>query len=583
MNRTSNNNAGSSSSSSSQHLLASNNNNNNNNNTTMTGENNEETINRPIMKEMCQFAPLIVLAWLFIGCIGLGSTIAVQPVFFQRSFAAHYANVKYEDIICPVTTKDPNCIKGLNLAGTYNTYMSGIASFLTLILSPWMGSVADRVGKRPMLILASFIQIPSCLFVLLAIYYPGNLNYIYAYYAASVLNGSWFVAVILGAFADFCSPVNRAAGFALVLATFELSFVLGPEIGQISYHFYGLKAPYILQLGCISFRCILIFFLPKTSLQTKEELETSRRSSFASMTSSRDGGSKLLGSTGGSTYNMSNVIDDAAASNNITIDGNYENFNDNVENDNKKNCFQVFYQDICSSISILNRSPLFRILTVIALVQAGTQNGIQVLFSYVTRSGFHFKPADVANLLLIIMSSSFVIQVGFTKPLLKCIKERGMLAVGLGAGVVNMFLSGLVLYYFEHGLISIATSKLYVYLISGCISSLGFFAFPALSAIKANNVAAHEQSATQGALYSARSIAGGITPFIYGSLYHHYTKHPEYIYFVTALLNIIPLVCLFYLPKETWIEKQNKSMSNAKDTIEKRNDSGGGGGGYDAI
>ena len=69
----------------------------------------------------------------------------------------------------------------------------------------------------------------------------------------------------------------------------------------------------------------------------------------------------------------------------------------------------------------------------------------------------------LANLLLIIMSSSFVIQVGFTKPLLKCIKERGMLAVGLGAGVVNMFLSGLVLYYFEHGLISIATSKLYVY------------------------------------------------------------------------------------------------------------------------
>ena len=119
MNRTSNNNAGSSSSSSSQHLLASNNNNND-----------EETINRPIMKEMCQFAPLIVLAWLFIGCIGLGSTIAVQPVFFQRSFAAHYANVKYEDIICPVTTKDPNCIKGLNLAGTYNTYMSYIDIYI---------------------------------------------------------------------------------------------------------------------------------------------------------------------------------------------------------------------------------------------------------------------------------------------------------------------------------------------------------------------------------------------------------------------------------------------------------------------
>ena len=51
-------------------------------------ENSSTDGNKSIFKEMCQFAPILVLSWLFVGCIGLGSTIAVQPVFFQRSFAA---------------------------------------------------------------------------------------------------------------------------------------------------------------------------------------------------------------------------------------------------------------------------------------------------------------------------------------------------------------------------------------------------------------------------------------------------------------------------------------------------------------
>ena len=92
---------------------------------------------------------------------------------------------------------------------------------------------------------------------------------------------------------------------------------------------------------------------------------------------------------------------------------------------------------------------------------------------------------------------------------------------------------------------------------------MGLFSFPALSAIKANNVADHEQSATQGALYSVRSISGGITPFIYGGLYRYFTKSPEVIYFVTAFLNVIPVLCLWLLPAETKAERDNKLSGSA--------------------
>ena len=456
--------------------------------------------------------------------------------FFQRAFAAHYAKVPYANITCPLKTKNRYCLEALTTAGTYSTYTSGVSAFLTLIISPWVGSVSDRIGKRPMLIVASIAQVPSCLFLTLATFYPNVVSFIYSYYFTSVLNGSWFVAIILGAFADFCSPENRAAGFALVLAVFELSFVLGPEIGQISFHFYGLRAPYVLQLACVTFRCILILFIPSSGLRTAEELDKSRQSSFASMTRSNNG-TKILTSIegdgaeddGAKQYKLSNVVHDDMVSSNE----NYQ-VSPQAKENRIRRCLCSFYDDVISSLSILNRSRLFRVLTIIAVVQSGTQGGIEALFSYVIRSGFDFGPSDVANLLLVQMSCSFLVQVCFTKPLLRCIKERGMLAVGLTASVVNMLLSGLVLYYYEHQKISLSLSRMFVYLISGGISSMGLFSFPALSAIKANNVADHEQSATQGALYSVRSISGGITPFIYGGLYRSFTKSPEVIYFVTA-------------------------------------------------
>lgn len=546
-------------------------------------ENKRETL----LSEMCRFTPLLMIFWLLIGCIGLGSTFAVQPVFFQRAFAAHSAKVPYANITCPLKTKNRYCLEALTTAGTYSTYSSGISSFLTLIISPWVGSVSDRIGKRPMLIVASIVQVPSCLFLMLATFYPDVVSFIYSYYFTSVLNGSWFVAIILGAFADFCSPENRAAGFALVLAVFELSFVLGPEIGQITFHFYGLRAPYILQLACVTFRCFLILFIPSSGLRTSEELDKSRKNSSTSVRRPNSG-EKNLASTGRDSaedisvnqYKLSNVVHGDVMSEDEKLQGRPQ-----TKENGMKRCLSSFYDDVIASLSILNRSKLFRVLTIIAIVQSATQGGIQALFSYVIRSGFDFGPTDVANLLLVQMSCSFLVQVCFTKPLLKCIKERGMLAVGLTASVVNMFLSGLVLYYYERQKISLSLSRTFVYLISGGVSSMGLFSFPALSAIKANNVADHEQSSTQGALYSVRSISGGIAPFIYGGLYHYFTKSPEVIYFFTAFLNVIPVLCLWLLPGETDAERESKSKGSADfrrrtfDANEETND----GRGYHAI
>lgn len=51
--------------------------------------------------------------------------------------------------------------------------------------------------------------------------------------------------------------------------------------------------------------------------------------------------------------------------------------------------------------------------------------------------------------------------------------------------------------------------------------------FPALTAVKANNAAPHEQGAVQGAIFGARSVALGVGPLFFAMLFALFTRPPE--------------------------------------------------------
>jgi hypothetical protein len=51
--------------------------------------------------------------------------------------------------------------------------------------------------------------------------------------------------------------------------------------------------------------------------------------------------------------------------------------------------------------------------------------------------------------------------------------------------------------------------------------------FPALTAVKSNNAAPHEQGAVQGAIFGARSVAMGVGPLFFAALFALFTKTPE--------------------------------------------------------
>ena len=133
-------------------------------------------------------------------------------------------------------------------AGAFNAtaveigLLYSVYSFSQLIFSPIWGSLSDRVGRRPIMLLSTL---------------GGLLAYVWFASATSllVLFLSRTLAGIMGGnigaaqayIADITPPEKRASGMALIGAAFGIGFVLGPAISA------GILQPglatYFLQLG----------------------------------------------------------------------------------------------------------------------------------------------------------------------------------------------------------------------------------------------------------------------------------------------------------------------------------------------
>ena len=200
------------------------------------------------------------------------------------------------------------------------------------------------------------------------------------------------------------------------------------------------------------------------------------------------------------------------------------------------------------AMSILNRSKFFRVLAIMAFFQAAVGAGVETLFMYGLNAGFGFGMDDVSNFLTVVFASSAVTQLLLVQPLLRCLGTRGLLAFSLTCAVLNDFLNGLVLSLFQQGSFSFDTSRLIVFIIAGSLSNATFFIFPAIAALKANNVDDDEQGATQGALFSVKAIAGFIAPNIFTGLLSLYSTKVQVLFFFSASLSCVVLGLMWFLP-----------------------------------
>lgn len=142
---------------------------------------------------------LLIFLAVFIDLIGFGILIPVLPTIAVRDFQASDFEI------------------GLLVA---------IFSFVQFIFNPFFGSVSDRKGRKPIIVICLLLS--SLSYIIFS--FAGSYLVLFISRIIAGLGGS-SISVAQAYIADITTKENRARGMGLIGAAFALGFVFGPLIG----------------------------------------------------------------------------------------------------------------------------------------------------------------------------------------------------------------------------------------------------------------------------------------------------------------------------------------------------------------
>lgn len=146
--------------------------------------------------------------------------------------------------------------------------LSAIFALMQFLCAPWLGSLSDRYGRRPVLLISLFgTGIGYVIFGLseqLLVISPWLM--LAALFISRIVDGvtGANIATAQAYIADVTTPENRARGLGMIGAAFGLGFMLGPALGGW-LSLYGLAVPVYFAAG-LAFANVLFgyFVLPES-------------------------------------------------------------------------------------------------------------------------------------------------------------------------------------------------------------------------------------------------------------------------------------------------------------------------------
>jgi len=173
----------------------------------------------------------IVFFTVFLDLIGFGILIPIQP-FYAESLGASPALV---------------------------TLLGASFSFTQFLFAPFWGSLSDRIGRRPVMLMS--ILIASLGYLAFGLSHTLTWLFISRMVAGF---GSANIGTAQAIIADCTPPESRAKGMALIGVAFGLGFILGPALGGLLVKF-GLNVPiFVASALCALNFCIAFVILPET-------------------------------------------------------------------------------------------------------------------------------------------------------------------------------------------------------------------------------------------------------------------------------------------------------------------------------
>jgi len=136
-------------------------------------------------------------------------------------------------------------------------------AFAQLLLSPFMGSFADRFGRKPLILIALAGEVVANSTFVLA-HSPG------LYIAVRVFQGAitaGLLPAVMGVVADTVPERQRARWMGIVMGSYGAGFIFGPALGGFLFDHWGFVAPFGVSAALALVALILAFVMvPETLL-----------------------------------------------------------------------------------------------------------------------------------------------------------------------------------------------------------------------------------------------------------------------------------------------------------------------------
>ncbi len=161
------------------------------------------------------------------------------------------------------------------------------------------------------------------------------------------------------------------------------------------------------------------------------------------------------------------------------------------------------------------------------------------------KSVFGFSPKQNAYLAMLHGASGVIVSFVVLPALLRCLLERRVLLIGL----IMQCVSSLLISTTDFKSDDAALTRFYV---GSVLSAMGMLTFPAVAAIKANNVANSEQGTVQGALSGIQQISAIVGPFAFGGLFtlgNQKWSQPVIPYYLATGLALVAAILSWILPR----------------------------------
>ncbi len=114
-----------------------------------------------------------------------------------------------------------------------------------MIAAPWLGSLADRRGRRPLVLLALAAFALTNIGYLLA---NSTTAFIIVRFLGGALTAGLFPAA-MGVVADIMPESERGRWVGMVMSGYAVGFVFGPALGGLLYDTWGFSAPFLVSAG----------------------------------------------------------------------------------------------------------------------------------------------------------------------------------------------------------------------------------------------------------------------------------------------------------------------------------------------